>query len=119
MEGKLFVLAFAFAGLGIFCGPIVQLGSAWRHAIPVGLPALGTFVLGLGVVIFMTAEGLDHFEAIYASVITGTLNHHVPRCETESAMSSWRDEGKHSRSPQFVPVMRTYFFMHRYNDWLR
>ena len=70
-EGKLFLLLFSLAGLGFFCGPIVQLGAAWRHAIPGGLTALATFVLGLGVTIFTTVEGLDHVEAMYASIITG------------------------------------------------
>lgn len=73
MEGKLFLIVFAFAGLGIFCGPLVQLGAAWRYFIPGGLMALSTFVLGLGVTIFMTLEGLEHSEAVYASVITGTF----------------------------------------------
>ena len=49
----------------------MQLGAAWRHAIPGGLPVLGSFVLGLGATVFSLAEGLDQFEAIYASVITG------------------------------------------------
>ena len=70
--GKVFLLVFSFASLGFFCGPVVQLGAAWRHAIPGGLPVLGSFVLTLGVTVFTMAEGLDQFEAIYASVITGT-----------------------------------------------
>jgi hypothetical protein len=72
MVGKIFLLLFSFCGLGIFCGPCVQLASSWRHHVPGGLPALGSFTIGLGVTIFMSLEGLDHFESIYASVITGT-----------------------------------------------
>jgi hypothetical protein len=72
MVGKIFLLVFSFIGLGMFCGPCVQLASSWRYHIPGGLPALGSFTIGLGVTIFMNLEGLDHFESVYASIITGT-----------------------------------------------
>lgn len=72
MEAKLFLLGLAFAGMGFFCGPILSLGGTWRRAVPGGLPAWGTFIVGLGAMIFTNVEGMDHFDAIYASIITGT-----------------------------------------------
>ena len=69
--GKLFVMTLAGAGMGFFCGPLLQLGGAWRHAIPGGLPALASFVIGMGIVIFVSVEGLDHLDAVYASIVTG------------------------------------------------
>lgn len=70
-NGKLFLLLFSLMGLGMFGGPILQLGAAWRHAIPGGVGSVAAFLLGLGVTIFTAVEGLDHFEAVYASIITG------------------------------------------------
>ena len=70
-NGKLFLLLFSFAGLGFIGGPIIQLGAAWRHALPGGRGALASFMLGLGVIIFTSVEGLEHFDAMYASIITG------------------------------------------------
>ena len=67
----MFLLAFVVASLGFFCGPVLQLGAAWRHAIPGGLPTVGSFVLGLGITVFTMVEGLDQFEALYAAVVTG------------------------------------------------
>ena len=69
--GKLFVMTLAGAGMGFFCGPLLQLGGAWRHAIPGGLPALASFVIGMGIVIFVSVEGLDHLDAVYANIVTG------------------------------------------------
>uniref|UniRef100_A0A6S8JS36 Potassium channel domain-containing protein n=1 Tax=Amphora coffeiformis TaxID=265554 RepID=A0A6S8JS36_9STRA len=71
-NGKIFLLLLSLGGLGMFGGPILQLGAAWRHAIPGGRLALATCLLGLGVTIFTNVEGLSHLDAIYASVITGT-----------------------------------------------
>ena len=76
-QGKMFLLTFVLASLGFFCGPVLQLGAAWRHAIPGGLTTVGSVVLGMGVTVFSMSEGLDQFDALYASIITGTY----VRCE--------------------------------------
>ena len=68
----MFLLAFVVASLGFFCGPVLQLGASWRHAIPGGVATVGSVVLGLGVTVFGMAEGLDQFDALYAAIITGT-----------------------------------------------
>mmetsp|Transcript_19912 Transcript_19912/g.25647 ORF Transcript_19912/g.25647 Transcript_19912/m.25647 type:complete len:233 (-) Transcript_19912:153-851(-) len=70
--GKIFLVLFSLSGLGIFCGPIMDLASSWRYQIPGGIPTLASFTLGVGVLVFTTFEGLDQTDAIYASVITGT-----------------------------------------------
>ena len=82
------MVAFSFVGLGMLGGPVLQLGSSWKHAILM-IPKnthtgggggggggeryllLAMCLLGLGVSIFTTLEGLDHLDAIYASFIVG------------------------------------------------
>ena len=71
LAGKVFLILFSLCGLGIFCGPIMDLASSWRHQIPGGLPTLASFTIGIGVMVFTTFEGLAQTDAIYASVITG------------------------------------------------
>ena len=70
--GRIFLVLFSLCGLGIFCGPVMNLASSWRNHIPGGMAPLATCTLGMGVFIFGTLEGMDHTNAIYASVITGT-----------------------------------------------
>lgn len=70
--GKLFLILFSLSGVGIFCGPIMDQASAWRHQIPGGLPALASFTIGIGVLVFSSFEGVTYLDAVYASVITGT-----------------------------------------------
>ncbi|KAL7567613.1 hypothetical protein ACA910_000209 [Epithemia clementina (nom. ined.)] len=70
--GKMFLVFFSLSGLGIFCGPIMEVASAWKNEIPGGLPTLASFTIGIGALLFTTIEGLAQMDAIYASVITAT-----------------------------------------------
>lgn len=68
--GKLFLVLYAFCGLGAFCGPVMDLASTWKVQLPGGWATLATFTIGLGAGIFIL-EGFSQGEAIYASFITG------------------------------------------------
>lgn len=70
--GKVFLVIFTLSGLGIFCGPILDLASAWRFQIPGGLLTLASVTLGVGILVFSHIEGLPQSDAVYASIITGT-----------------------------------------------
>lgn len=80
IEGKLFILIISFLGLGMICGPFLDVTAAiWRHQLLFpggggggGILSLTMYTLGMGVCIFTYAEGLTLGEAVYASVITGT-----------------------------------------------
>jgi Ion channel len=70
--GKLFLVCFILSGLGIFCGPVMDLASSWKSQIPgESMVALCTVVLLLGVTIFTSIEGVSNSDALYASIITG------------------------------------------------
>jgi hypothetical protein len=71
---KMFLVVFAFTGLGFFCGPLMDVASTWTRHVPGGTLALGTVTIGIGVLLFTTLEGISETEAIYASVIAGTCN---------------------------------------------
>jgi Ion channel len=66
------LVAFILCGLGIFCGPVMDVTSSWKSQVPGGFTAVATLVLGLGVTIFTSIEGVSHSDALYASIITGT-----------------------------------------------
>jgi hypothetical protein len=70
--GKFFILAISMLGLGVFCGPLLSVTSAWRHQVPGGIITLSAFTLAMGTSIFSMVEGVDTLEAVYASIITGT-----------------------------------------------
>lgn len=69
--GKAFIVVLAFGGLGMFCGPIVELGGAWRTRVPGGMLVLTTITIFIGMLIFSSIEGISSLDAIYFSVITG------------------------------------------------
>lgn len=70
--GKIFLICFILSGLGVFCGPVMDLASSWKSEIPGGsIVALCSVVLGLGVTIFTAIEGFSNSDALYASIITG------------------------------------------------
>jgi hypothetical protein len=79
-ESKIFLTLYLYAGLGIFCGPVMNHASSWRHHVPGGLTSLASLTIGIGAAIFTYMEGLSQSEAIYASVITGEL------CASETNM---------------------------------
>mmetsp|Transcript_12038 Transcript_12038/g.20418 ORF Transcript_12038/g.20418 Transcript_12038/m.20418 type:complete len:208 (-) Transcript_12038:261-884(-) len=70
--GRFFIIVISFCGMGMFCGPVMNLASSWRDMIPGGIASLASFTLFLGVVIFTYLEGMSQSEAVYFSVITGT-----------------------------------------------
>lgn len=72
--GKIFLVAFILSGLGVFCGPVMDVTSSWKRQIPGGFTAVATVVLGLGVTIFTSIEGVSHSDALYASIITGKVH---------------------------------------------
>lgn len=79
--GKLFIVLFALSGLGFFCGPLLEVASSWTKHVPGGLATLASLTLGIGVAVFSNIEGVSHSEALYASIITGT----IPRNRSDRA----------------------------------
>ena len=71
-QGKLFLVLLSFLGLGLFCGPIMDLASSWRHSVPGGNVGTVIATIGLGVGLFTHFEGMSVKDAAYYSVITGT-----------------------------------------------
>jgi Ion channel len=73
LYGKLFLVLFVLCGMGMFCGPVMDITSSWRTQVPHGsVIILSSVVLGLGVIIFTSIEGVSNTDALYASIITGT-----------------------------------------------
>jgi hypothetical protein len=72
LQGKAFLVALSFAGLGFFCGPIMDLASSWSNSVPGGKLGLVIATLGLGVAMFTKLEGWEPMDAVYYSTITGT-----------------------------------------------
>jgi Ion channel len=71
--GKLFLVVFVLCGMGMFCGPVMDITSSWRTQVPYGgVIVLSSVVLALGVIIFTSIEGVSNTDALYASIITGT-----------------------------------------------
>jgi hypothetical protein len=62
----------AFCGLGMFCGPVMELASSWSKTVPGGMPALTTLTIAIGVAIFTFIEKMSELDAAYMSFITGT-----------------------------------------------
>lgn len=69
--GRIFLVGYTFGGLGMFCGPCMELASSWKEQVPGGTATLASLVLGIGATIFTMLEGLPQTEAIYASIVTG------------------------------------------------
>mmetsp|Transcript_27431 Transcript_27431/g.54889 ORF Transcript_27431/g.54889 Transcript_27431/m.54889 type:complete len:207 (+) Transcript_27431:223-843(+) len=70
--GRIFIIALSFCGLGMFCGPIMDLSSSWKERIPGGIIGPGTFALASGIVLFTYFEGMSIIDAAYFTIITGT-----------------------------------------------
>jgi hypothetical protein len=68
---KLFIVLFAYSGLGFFCGPLLDIASSWTKHIPGGILTLSTLTLGIGVLLFSNFEGVSQTDAVYASFIVG------------------------------------------------
>jgi len=69
---RVFLISISFTGLGVFCGPVLNVTAVWRHYFPGGILALTSFTVAIGVVIFTVLENFTYEDAMYASVITGT-----------------------------------------------
>lgn len=70
--GKVFIVVTSFCGLGMFCGPVMEVASVWSANVPGGMLALTSLTIAAGVVIFTSIEGMTESDAAYMSVITGT-----------------------------------------------
>jgi len=62
----------AFIGLGMFCGPVMDLAGTWSANVPGGVFALASVTLALGVMLFTYVEEMSEYDAAYMSFITGT-----------------------------------------------
>ena len=92
-KGKVFLVLLSFAGLGFFCGPVMDFAASWKDSVPVrapvplyfssarpsdasihqgGVPGVAAATVGLGVALFTQLEGWEPLDAAYYSVITGT-----------------------------------------------
>ncbi len=70
--GRIFIIALSFFGLGMFCGPIMDLSSSWKERIPGGVIGPGIFALVSGIVLFTHIEDMSTIDAAYFTIITGT-----------------------------------------------
>lgn len=70
--GKAFIMIMSFTGLGMFCGPVMDLAAQWSKTVPGGIVALTTVTIAIGVVLFTYIEDMDQVDAAYMSFITGT-----------------------------------------------
>jgi hypothetical protein len=52
LEGKVFLIALSFLGLGFFCGPVMDFASSWHSEVPGGPLGLAAVTLGLAVALF-------------------------------------------------------------------
>jgi len=71
-NGRVFLLLLSFGGLGMFCGPVMDLAAIWKDKIPGGLFVLMPMTLAAGIVVFTTLEDLTELEALYYCVISFT-----------------------------------------------
>jgi Ion channel len=70
---RVFIVIMAFCGLGMFCGPVMELTSSWSTTVPGGMLALTILTIALGVAIFTyILEEMSELDAAYMSFITGT-----------------------------------------------
>ena len=70
--GKAFLIALSFAGLGFFCGPVMDFAASWKDSVPGGVLGVAAVTLGTGVALFTQIEGWAPLDAAYYCVITGT-----------------------------------------------
>ena len=73
-HGKAFIVALSFSGLGMFCGPLMDLASSWKYMLPIGgTIALLSSTVAVAVFVFSyMLEEMTETEAAYFSIITGT-----------------------------------------------
>jgi len=72
--GKIFLVLYSLSCVGAFCGPVMDLAASWKDEVSAtggGIAALIAWVIGVGVLLFTSLEGLSETDAVYASVITG------------------------------------------------
>jgi hypothetical protein len=70
--GKAFLIVFSLGSLGFFCGPVLDAAaSVWQQYVPGGTATLASLMIGVGVALFTSLEGMDQIEAIYTSIVTG------------------------------------------------
>lgn len=62
----------SFTGLGMFCGPVMDLAAQWSKNVIGGIVALTTVTIAIGVVLFTYIEDMDQMDAAYMSFVTGT-----------------------------------------------
>ena len=71
-SSKLFLVVFAFLGLGFFCGPVMDFAAQWANEVPGGNATSLITAIALGIGLFSHFEGWDAKDSAYYSVITGT-----------------------------------------------
>jgi hypothetical protein len=64
-------VALAFSGLGMFCGPIMDLAASWKNKLEGRVALLGTLVATAVFVFAFLLEEMSQAEAAYFSIITG------------------------------------------------
>lgn len=70
--GKAFIMITSFTGLGMFCGPVMDLAASWSDSVPGGMLSLTTVTIAIGVMLFTHIEDMSESDAAYMSFITGT-----------------------------------------------
>ncbi|CAB9510961.1 Ion channel [Seminavis robusta] len=72
--GRTFIVILSFSGLGMFCGPIMDLAASWKHNLPMeGAVVLLSSTVATGIFLFSyLLEEMSESEAAYFSIITGT-----------------------------------------------
>lgn len=79
VEIKIFIVCLALSGLGLFCGPFLDMMAGWKDLLykdDIGrvrcVMAVLLAVITVGTALFTGLEGWELPEALYFSVITGT-----------------------------------------------
>lgn len=72
MYGKAFIVLTSFTGLGMFCGPIMDVAASWSANVPGGIAGVFMLTIAIGVVLFTYLEEMSETDAAYMSFITGT-----------------------------------------------
>jgi Ion channel len=71
--GRAFIVLLALSGLGLFCGPILDLASSWKHTVPMGgRMALLSSTIATSIFLFSyVLQEMTESEAAYFSIIIG------------------------------------------------
>lgn len=70
--GRTFLVVLAFMGLGMFCGPIMDLTASWKDTMVDKISLIIFTVAGSVFVFTYLLEEMSESEAAYFSIITGT-----------------------------------------------